>query len=90
MESQLSDSEISAIRLLRDTERLSFRKLGERLGVDRMTAHRILVPPPDRDDPGFHEFTLRDIRKALRRLRPVLRRYERQHEEAAPARRRAS
>lgn len=63
-EPSLTKQEIATIKTLRYEDELSFKALGERLGIDWTTAYRILNNPKHR----FEEMTLIRIRKGLKRL----------------------
>lgn len=71
MQEQLDAEEIAAVRRLREDEELTFEQIGERLGVDMSTAHRILAKPGYQ----FSDLILIRIRKGLARdAKPAKRR----------------
>jgi len=61
---QLTHAELDTIRNLREEDELTFAQIGERLGIDTSTAHRILT----REGYTSDELTLIRIRKGLARL----------------------
>lgn len=64
MTQQLQQFELDTIRGFRENDELTFEQIGERLGVDTSTAHRVLTKPGYR----LSELQLIRIRKALATL----------------------
>lgn len=64
-EQQLTAEEIAQVRALRTDHLMTFEQIGDALGVDTSTAHRILSKPGYE----FTELLLLRIRRGLARVR---------------------